>query len=77
MSFTYERTKWEFFDNAVAEDFKLLKSKADGDITVASRTLDDQQWIVAFLMDNGPVNYYHYDRPSKNAPLPVQQPQGT
>ncbi len=65
VSFTYERTKWEFFDDAVAEDFKLLKSKADGDITVASRTLDDQQWIVAFLMDNGPVRYYHYDRPSK------------
>ncbi len=65
VSFTYERTNWEFFDDAVAEDFKLLKSKDDGDITVASRTLDDQQWIVAFLKDNGPVNYYHYDRPSK------------
>ncbi len=66
VSFTYERTNWEFFDDAVAEDFKLLKSKEDGDITVASRTLDDQQWIVAFLKDNGPINYYHYDRPSKN-----------
>src|SRR6266705_3267750 len=40
-------------------------SVADGDITVTSRTLDDRQWIVAFLMDNGPVRYYHYDRPTK------------
>jgi dipeptidyl aminopeptidase/acylaminoacyl peptidase len=42
-----------------------LKTVADGDITIASRTLDDKQWIVAFLMDNGPVRYYHFDRPSR------------
>jgi dipeptidyl aminopeptidase/acylaminoacyl peptidase len=65
VSFTYDRTRWQFFDNDVETDFKYLKSVADGDITVTSRTLDDKQWIVAFLMDNGPVRYYHYDRPTK------------
>ena len=48
-------------------DFAALGKVTDGEITVASRTLDDKQWIVAFLMDNGPVRYYHYDRPSKKA----------
>ena len=65
VSFTYLRTEWEFKDKEVAEDYKYLKTVADGDITVASRTLDDKQWIVAFLMDNGPVRYYHFDRPSR------------
>jgi dipeptidyl aminopeptidase/acylaminoacyl peptidase len=65
VSFTYERTEWEFKDDAVAEDFKYLKTVADGDITVGSRTLDDKQWIVAFLMDNGPVRYYYYDREAR------------
>ena len=65
VSFDYDRLRWQFFDKEVEADFDHLKSVADGDITVVSRTLDDRQWIVAFLMDNGPVRYYHYDRPTK------------
>jgi dipeptidyl aminopeptidase/acylaminoacyl peptidase len=64
VSFTYERIHWDFFDPAVKADFKYLQTVADGDITIVSRTLDDKQWIVAFLMDNGPVRYYHFDRPA-------------
>jgi dipeptidyl aminopeptidase/acylaminoacyl peptidase len=67
VSFTYDRTQWVFQDKAVASDFATLKKVADGDVSVASATLDDKQWIVAFLMDNGPVRYYHYDRPTKKA----------
>jgi dipeptidyl aminopeptidase/acylaminoacyl peptidase len=67
VSFTYERRKWVFKDDAVAADFGVLQKVADGDITVASRTLDDKQWLVSFLMDNGPVRYYHYDRQAKKA----------
>ncbi len=64
-SFTYERIHWDFFDPAVKADFKYLKTVADGDVTVVSRTLDDKEWIVAFLMDNGPVRYYHFDRAAR------------
>jgi dipeptidyl aminopeptidase/acylaminoacyl peptidase len=67
VSFTYERTRWEFKDDKVADDFKQLARVADGDISVASTTLDDQQWVVSFLMDNGPVRYYLYNRPTQKA----------
>ncbi|HEX3997572.1 MAG TPA: S9 family peptidase [Pirellulales bacterium] len=67
VSFTYERIHWDFFDPAVKSDFKYLKTVADGDVTVVARTLDDKQWIVAFLMDDGPVRYYHFDRPAHKA----------
>jgi dipeptidyl aminopeptidase/acylaminoacyl peptidase len=67
VSFDYERTHWDFKDPAVEADFAQLKKVADGEITVTSRTLDDRQWIVAFMLDNGPVRYYHYDRDGKKA----------
>jgi dipeptidyl aminopeptidase/acylaminoacyl peptidase len=67
VSFTYERTHWKFMDPAVEADFKKLAQVADGDITVASRTLDDKTWIVAFLLDNSPTRYYRYDRSTGKA----------
>ena len=65
VSFDYDRVHWKFFDKAVAADFAHLKTVADGEIMIVSRTLDNRQWIVAFMMDDGPVRYYLYDRPTK------------
>jgi dipeptidyl aminopeptidase/acylaminoacyl peptidase len=65
VSFTFARTQWKFLDPTIAQEFEVLKKVADGDINVVSRTLDDKAWIVAYLMDNGPVRYYHYDRAAK------------
>lgn len=67
VSFTYERTRWEFKDPGVEASFAALRKEADGEITIASRTLDDKKWIVAFVMDNGPVRYYAFDREGKKA----------
>ncbi len=57
ISFTYDRQRWVFKDPTVEADFKKLSKVADGEISVASRTLNDGTWVVAFLMDNGPVRY--------------------
>lgn len=67
VSFTYDRTRWDFKDDAVKKDFEILSKVADGEINIGSRTLDDRTWVVAFLMDNGPVRYYVYDRDTKKA----------
>ena len=67
VSFTYDRTRWQFFDEKIKTDFDVLAKVANGEISLTSRTLDDQTWIVAFLMDNGPVRYYRYDRPTRKA----------
>src|SRR4029077_13952418 len=34
----------------------------DGDFIVTSRTLDDKEWTVAYMLDNGPVKFYRYTR---------------
>ena len=65
VSFTYEREEWTILDDAIAQDLAFLHTVADGEVDVLDRTLDDQTWIVAYTMDNGPVRYYRYDRANK------------
>ncbi len=67
VSFNYERTKWQVLDPAIADDMKTLEGVAQGELQVVSRTLDDNTWIVAYIMDDGPVRYYQYDRPKREA----------
>jgi dipeptidyl aminopeptidase/acylaminoacyl peptidase len=66
-SFTYLRKEWQVLDPSVKPDFDYLRTVADGELEITSQTLDNQQWSVAFLMDNGPVRYYRYDRQAKQA----------
>ncbi|MFH1109516.1 MAG: S9 family peptidase [Planctomycetota bacterium] len=66
-SANYLRNEWRVVDKAVQGDFDYLRTVAEGEFIVSSRSLDDKKWIVVYLMDNGPVRYYAYDRPQKKA----------
>lgn len=65
VSFTFDRTRWQFLDASMKSDFDVLAKVADGEVSLVSRTRDDKTWIVAYVMDNGPVRYYAYERDSK------------
>jgi dipeptidyl aminopeptidase/acylaminoacyl peptidase/predicted small lipoprotein YifL len=67
VSFDYLRPEWQVLDPAIEDDLKYLKTVAEGELQVASRTQDDKLWIVAYALDDGPVRYYLYDRPNKKA----------
>src|SRR5206468_3571215 len=67
VSFDYDREHWKLLDKSIQKDFDYLRTVADGEFNVQSRTLDDKTWIVSYMMDDGPVRYYRYDRPSKKA----------
>ena len=67
VAFTYLRKEWKVLDPAIEDDMTYLRSVADGEMEVTSRTQDDLHWSVAYIMDNGPVRYYHYDRKAKKA----------
>ncbi|MCC7143656.1 MAG: S9 family peptidase [Candidatus Eisenbacteria bacterium] len=69
VSFNYDRRSWKVLDPSVALDFDYLRTVADGEVLIGSTSVDDQRWIVAYMMDNGPVQYYLYDRPAKKATL--------
>jgi len=66
-AFTYERKVWQILDQSIAGDWAALRTIATGDVEVVSRTLDDRYWIVAYVMDDGPVRYYRYDRAGQKA----------
>lgn len=67
VAFNYDRKSWQVQDDAVAADLEFLATVSAGDIEIVSRTLDDSCWIVAYLLDDGPVRYYRYLRPNKDA----------
>ena len=63
----YLRTEWTVLDESVKGDLEYLRTVCDGDINVTDRTLDDKFWAVAYVVDDGPVRYYLYDRAGQQA----------
>jgi dipeptidyl aminopeptidase/acylaminoacyl peptidase len=58
----YLREEWKLLDDSLAADMKRLREIGPGDIDIASRTLDDKTWIVAYGSAEKPATYYRYDR---------------
>jgi dipeptidyl aminopeptidase/acylaminoacyl peptidase len=67
--FVRARSEWTVIDNSIKADFDALRKVRDGDFSVGSRDDADKTWLVSYVMDNGPVYYYTYDRASKKATL--------
>jgi dipeptidyl aminopeptidase/acylaminoacyl peptidase len=63
----YQRRSWQAVDKAIQADLDFLKTVADGELTIISRSLDDGRWTVAYTLSDGPVRYYRYDRAKKKA----------
>ncbi|HRK29531.1 MAG TPA: S9 family peptidase [Tepidisphaeraceae bacterium] len=67
VNFNYARSEWKVLDSSIQADMDYLKTVADGDFVITSRTLDDTKWTVAYILDNGPSRSYLYDRVNKRA----------
>jgi len=63
----YLRTEWKIIDPTIQSDLEYLKSVTDGDFNITGRTLDDKFWTVSYVIDDGPIRYYLYDRIQKKA----------
>lgn len=67
VSTDYTRETWHSVGVAdIDRDLAYLKSKLKGDVNVAAQSHDNTKWIVADSRDDGPVEYYFFDR-SKEA----------
>jgi dipeptidyl aminopeptidase/acylaminoacyl peptidase len=67
VEFNRAKIEWEPLDSAIQGDFSALSAVHRGSIEVLSRDDEDRYWTVAFIVDDGPVSYYLYERSSKNA----------
>jgi len=59
---TYQREEWQVFDDDVARDLAYIRQQSGGDVYVWTHTLKDDQWIISAEFDNGPLQYYLYQR---------------
>lgn len=62
VSFQRDRNEWDVLDPAFQADFDALARLHKGDINFLSSTANGRRLIVAYIVDNGPVAYYSYDR---------------
>ena len=67
VGFTYSRREWTILDESVRPDLEYLETVEDGELVVTSRTLDDTHWTIAYILDDGPLKFYLYDRQAKEA----------
>jgi dipeptidyl aminopeptidase/acylaminoacyl peptidase len=65
VSFQRDRTEWDVLDPAYQSDFLALKKLHPGDIGFLGSTANGRHLIVSYLVDNGPLAYYSYDRATK------------
>ncbi len=67
VAFEYTRREWKILDPAIEGDWNYLTNLRDGEMLVASRSHDDRLWTVAYVRDDGPVEYFLYDRDAGEA----------
>ncbi|MFP4253702.1 MAG: alpha/beta fold hydrolase [Halothece sp.] len=65
VSFYKDQEEWQVLDSAIAPDFEAIRNFRQGEFGIGSRDLADENWLVAYITDDGPVYYYHYHRNSK------------
>jgi dipeptidyl aminopeptidase/acylaminoacyl peptidase len=64
---TFERTRWRVLDPDYEGDFSYLTRRSSGDLAITGMSRDRRHWIVAYLHDNAPLEYFHYDRDGRRA----------
>jgi dipeptidyl aminopeptidase/acylaminoacyl peptidase len=65
VAFNRERVEWKAIDPKVADDLEALKKGAAGEATVINRDRDLQTWVVQYVADVHPADFYLYDRKGK------------
>lgn len=65
VAFNYLRSEWAVLDEGVKGDFEAISKLQRGDFVLAGRDRADRIWIITFQSDDGPVNWYAWDRAAK------------
>jgi dipeptidyl aminopeptidase/acylaminoacyl peptidase len=66
-AFNKERVEWQVLDKTIQLDFDRIREICQGDFSLVSRDFADNIWILAFTRDNGPVQFYAYNRTTQHA----------
>lgn len=85
--FSRDDHSWEAIGDELKGELEYLYSAQKGKLYIADTSKDFSKWLVAFIVDDGPITYYYFDRENKtleklfvhrkallNLPLAKQQP---
>jgi dipeptidyl aminopeptidase/acylaminoacyl peptidase len=67
--FEKDKLQLQVLDKCMSEDLEFIAKIRSGEYYLVSRDLADQNWIVAYETDDGPVYYHLYNRESKSSTL--------
>ena len=63
---TFLKRTERILDAEIAEDISYLNNfNKEYELSIASRDLEDKYWIIGYMADDKPFNYYLYDRRNK------------
>ena len=62
VSFYEDKLTWKILDKSIEADFSALAGIGRGELHVSRGDLKDRLWLASIVVDNGPVQYYLYDR---------------
>jgi dipeptidyl aminopeptidase/acylaminoacyl peptidase len=65
VTFIKDRQEKIILDDSIREDYAAISQLHPGDWGITSRDASNRVWLVAFTADDGPVEYWTYDRDSK------------
>ncbi|MFC1703752.1 alpha/beta fold hydrolase [Candidatus Omnitrophota bacterium] len=65
--FVKEKLKWVVLDKKIKDDFETIQEISSGNVHIVSRDISDKKWIIGFVKDNAPVDYYFYNRETKSS----------
>jgi dipeptidyl aminopeptidase/acylaminoacyl peptidase len=57
-----ERVHWQVLDPDYKADFDLLTQHSRGDLFITGMSQDRCSWIIAYVFDDAPMEYFHYER---------------
>lgn len=69
VGFSYLKNEWRVLDPACKDDFAALAKIGRGEFYPTGRDRADKNWLVSYMVDDGPVSYYIYHRDSRKAEL--------
>lgn len=72
VAFIFSKLKWKVLHSSVQDDFDLLTSFRDGQMTIGSRDRSNQKWVVTYETDDSSSETYLYERESRKMSLLFQ-----
>jgi dipeptidyl aminopeptidase/acylaminoacyl peptidase len=66
-SFNYLRKTLRVLDSSIEDDIRFLQYLREGDLSIVSRSADDETWIVSFSTIDNPLVYFVYHRDEMRA----------